>query len=108
MKQYDFSYTTIHTFVTIDEFKVHIKSGPFIKKDIPLANLHHFYVQENRGYKSIYWVYTNDKGKRTKFVSMSDYHNPSFAQLSNDLLQQFPEKSLNHLSEKEAFQVMNI
>jgi hypothetical protein len=108
MKQYDFSYLTINSTVTIDEFKVHIKNGPFIKKDIPLASLQYFYVFPNNDYKSLYWVYTNDKGKRTKFVSMSGSSEPGFAEMCNDLQQQFPEKSLNNLPEKEAFKTMNI
>ena len=108
MKEYQLSYMTLTSRVSMDEHSVKIKQGPFVKKDIALNNLHHFYVMKGDQYNSLYWIYTNEKGKRTKFISMAGQGDPGFAELSNDLVQRFPEKSLNHLSEKEAFQTMNV
>lgn len=108
MKEYQLSYMTLTSYITLDEYSVKIKQGPFVKKDIALNNLHHFYVMKGEQYNSLYWIYTNEKGKRTKFISMASSGDAGFAELTNELLQRFPEKSLNHLPEKEAFKTMNV
>jgi hypothetical protein len=106
MKEFRFSYFTVNNTVTIDGYAIRVKTGPFIKKEIQLNNLHHFYLFDNKDYRSIYLQYTDEKGKSKKIQVMATPAELGFNDLVNELQASFPTKSLNHLSEAEAFKAM--
>lgn len=106
MKEFRFSYFTVSNTVTIDEHTLHVKTGPFIKKQISLLNLQHFYLFDNKDYRSIYLLYTDENGKSKKIQLMATPAEPGFNELLSELHLRFPAKGLNHLSEAEAFKAM--
>ncbi len=106
MKEFRFSYFTLNNIVTIDEYSLKVKSGPFIKKEMQLNNLLHFYLFDNKDYRSVYLVYIDEKGKSKKIQVMATPAELGFNDLLNDLQQRFPERSLNHLAEADAFKAM--
>jgi hypothetical protein len=106
MKEFRFSYFTLNNTVTIDEHTLRAKTGPFIKKEFSLNNLQHFYLFDNKDYRSVFLVYMDDKGKNKKLQLMSTPAEMGFTELVNELQQRFPGNSLNHLSEAEAFKTM--
>jgi hypothetical protein len=106
MKEYSFSYFTVKNTVTIDEYTLRIKTGPFIKKEVSLNNLQHFYLFDNKDYTSIYLIYTDEKGKSKKVQLFATPAELGFIDLVKELQYRFPDKSLNHLSQAEAFKAM--
>lgn len=106
MKEFRFSYFTVNNTVTIDEHTIRIKSGPFIKKELLQNNLQHFYLFDNKDYHSVFLLYTDDKGKSKKIQVFATPAESGFMDFSNELQQRFPGKSLNHLTEAEAFEAM--
>ncbi|MDQ3109594.1 MAG: hypothetical protein M3R17_06830 [Bacteroidota bacterium] len=106
MKEYIFSYFTVKNTVRIDEYALRIKTGPFIKKEMSLNNLQHFYLFDNKDYNSVYLLYTDEKGKPKKVQLIATPAELGFIDLVKELQYRFPEKSLNHLSEAEAFKAM--
>ncbi len=106
MKEFSFNYFAAKNSVSIDDFSVKIKMGPFIKKDFQLANFQNYYMFDNDQYRSVYFLYTDDKGKSKKVQVFSTPAEMGFTELMKELNDRFPTKSLNHLSEAEAFKVM--
>lgn len=106
MKEYNFNYFAAKNSVSIDDYAVKIKMGPFIKKEFQLANLQHFYMFDNEQYRSVYFIYTDEKGKSKKVQVFSTPAEMGFTELMKELNERFPSKSLNHLSEAEAFKIM--
>jgi hypothetical protein len=106
MKEFRFSYFTVNNTVTIDEHIINVKTGPFIKKQISLLSLQHFYLFDNKDYRSIFLLYTDEKGRSKKIQLMATPAEPGFNELLSELHLRFPAKGLNHLSEAEAFKVM--
>ncbi len=106
MKEFNFNYFAAKNSVSIDDYAVKIKMGPFIKKEFQLANLQNFYMFDNDQYRSVYFLYTDDRGKSKKVQVFSTPAEMGFTDLMKELNQRFPAKSLNHLSEAEAFKFM--
>jgi hypothetical protein len=108
MKEFTFNYFAATNVVAFDDFTVKIKMGPFVKKEFPLANLQSFYVFDNNSYRSIFLIYSTDDGKNKKVQVFATPAEMGFTQLVAELTARFPSKSLNHLSEKEAFAAMKV
>ena len=89
MKEFSFSYFTVKNVVTIDEYALRIKSGPFVKKEMQLNNLQHFYLFDNKDYRSVYFLYTDDKGKSKKVQVFSTPAEIGFTDLMSELQTRF-------------------
>jgi hypothetical protein len=108
MKEYKFNYFTAKNSVSIDDFVIRTQRGPFIKKDFPVSSLENYFVFYNNTYQSIFFVYTDDKGKRKKIQVFATPAETEFTNLVNDLKVRFPDKGLNHLSDADAFKAMKV
>src|ERR1041385_7978546 len=108
MKEFHFNYFAASNMVALDDFTIKIKMGPFVKKEFPAANLENFYMFENNTYRSVFLLFSGDNGKRKKVQVFSTPAEMGFTQLIAELNARFPQKSLNHLSEKEAFAAMKV
>lgn len=108
MKEFSFNYFAVKNTVSIDDFVIKTTSGPFIKKEFQTANLQNFYLFDNDQYRSVYFLYTNEKGKSKKTQVFATPAEMGFTELVKELTERFPNKSLNHLSEKEAFAAMKV
>jgi hypothetical protein len=106
MKEFTFNYFAAKNSVAFDDFIVKIKIGPFRKYEFAFPNIQNFYVFDNNQYRSIFITYTDDTGKNKKVQVFSTPAEMGFNQLAAELNAKIPQKSLNHLSEKEAFKVM--
>ncbi len=107
MKEFTFNYFAAKNSVAFDDFTVKIKIGPFRKMEFPFGNLQNFYVFNNKDYRSIYFVYTANNGKNKRIQVFATPAEMGFDQLVAELQAKIPQKSLNHLSEKEAFAAMH-
>jgi hypothetical protein len=108
-KEYVFAYMTAKNSVTIDSYSVLCKIGPFRKKQFAFNNIINFYVFNNQNqYQSLFITYTNDNGKTEKVQMYSQFGEQGFDELINELNTRIPNKSLNHLPEKEAFAAMKV
>ncbi len=91
--------------VTVDDLSIHLKSGPFIKRDFLLSNVQQFYAYHhtvNANFLCLYINYTADNGKTKKVQLMSGERETGFPALVKELELRLPGKSLNHLSQEEA------
>lgn len=108
-KEFAFSYMTAKNSVTIDSYTVLCKMGPFRKKQFPFNNILNYYVFNNQNqYQSLFITYTEEGGKTSKVEMYSDFTEQGFKDLVAELDARVPNKSLNHLSEKEAFAEMKV
>jgi hypothetical protein len=108
-KEYVFAYMTAKNSVTIDSYSVLCKIGPFRKKQFAFNNIINFYVFNNQNqYQSLFITYTNDSGKTEKVQMYSQFGEQGFNELITELSNRIPNKSLNHLPEKEAFAAMKV
>ncbi len=108
MKEFHFSYFTASNMVSVDEFAIRTKTGPFIKKEIPLSNFQNFYIFDNKDYRSVFFLYTDNKGKSKKVQVFATPAETGFDDMIKELHIRFPDKSLNHLSEADAFKAMKV
>ncbi|HET6991036.1 MAG TPA: hypothetical protein VFJ43_06920 [Bacteroidia bacterium] len=108
MKEFNFNYFTAKNSVSIDDFLIRTKTGPFIKKEFPITNLQSFFIFYNNTYQSVFFIYTDDKGKSKKIQVFATPAEVGFTELVNELNARFPSKSLNHLSDAEAFKAMKV
>ncbi|CAN5399651.1 hypothetical protein BH09BAC5_BH09BAC5_01870 [soil metagenome] len=106
MKEFSFAYITVKNTVSIDDYIIKVKTGPFIKKEFAQNNLQHFYMFDNKDYRSVYFQYIDDKGKLKKIQVMASPAETGFTEMIKELETRFPAKSLNQLSEAEAFKIM--
>ncbi len=106
MKEFSFAYMTNKVVVQLDDFNVNVKIGPFIKKNFPFTSIQHYYVFNNDTYVSLFITYTETSGKTKKVQLISANGEAGFLQLVNELNARIPAKSLNNLTEKEAFAIM--
>lgn len=101
--EYVFSYMATKNSVLFDGMNVMIKSGPFSKKAFAFMNILHWYVYEDKTYRSIFISYTDEAGKQKKIQLFAQLGEPGFAQLVEGLNASIGAKGLNHLPKKEAF-----
>jgi hypothetical protein len=106
MKEYKFSYMTAKNTVAFDDISFRAKIGPIIKKGFSTTNLQNFYLFSNNDYQALYITYLAENGKAKKVQLFAGYGEASFKELVDDLSAKFPAKSLNHLTEAEAFKIM--
>lgn len=85
---------------------VNIKQGPFRKTTFPFANILHWYVYEDKTYRSLFISYNNDLGKQKKIQLFAQLGEPGFADIIEAFNQTIAAKNLNHLPKKEAFKIM--
>jgi hypothetical protein len=107
MAQYSFNYFALVNRVTLDDFAVKVESG-FTKKEFQFQSIQHFYVANNRNHQVLYITYTDDKGKNKNVQLFATPSEMGFTQLVAEFQSKIPGKSLNHLSEKEAFAILKI
>jgi len=104
--EYIFSYMTNKNSLTFDGVNVLVKQGPFRKTTFAFASIGHWYVFDDKTYRSLYITYTNEAGKAKKVQLVSQLGEPGFRDIVEALNASIPNKSLNHLPQKEAFKVM--
>jgi len=105
-REYIFEYMGTKNSVTFDGYNVLCKRGPFRKNSFPVANMVNYYVYEDKSYRSLYFTYTDDSGKMKKVMMYSQLGEIGLRDLVEALNASMPTKSLNHLTEREAFQAM--
>lgn len=109
MKEYAFNYMTTKNVVSLDDINVNVKIGPIIKKNFLFGNIINFYVfNNNNTYHSLFITYTDEGGKSKKIQLYSSPGDWTFRALCDDLNARIPGKSLNHLSEADAFKAMKM
>lgn len=112
-KEFAFSYMTGKNSVTLDSYNVLCKMGLLRKKQFAFNNILNFYVftnvnQKHNQYQSLYITFTEENGKTSKVQLLSQIGEQGFNDLVAELTARIPNKSLNHLPEKEAFAAMKV
>jgi hypothetical protein len=110
MKEFKFGYMTTKSTVQLNGMNVHVQRGPFIKMDFLFSNIIHFYKFDNKGHyhQLIIRYYDEKKSKEKNLLLFSDAGDWGFRALVDEFTTTIPAKSLNHLPEKEAFQVLKM
>ena len=109
MKEFNFTYIAAKNVVTIDEQTITAKSGPFIKHEFSVKEFKHFYRFETKDYHVLYMTHYSERTGKTKKVQLYSQDGlGDFKNLCDELQQKFPDKSLNHLSEAEAFKALQV
>lgn len=108
MKEFSFQYFTVKNTVAFDDFTVKIKLGPLRKYEFPFPNIVNYYLFDNNQYRSFFITYTDNSGKTKKVQIFSTPAEIEFNQMVAEFQAKIPAKSLNHLSEKEAFAAMKM
>ncbi|HEU4719062.1 MAG TPA: hypothetical protein VFU15_14560 [Bacteroidia bacterium] len=106
MKEFRFNYLTMSIKVTIDDFNFAAQVGPIRKYRFALSDLVNYYLLVNAQYYVLMITYLNEKGKTKKLMIYSQYNEPKFKELNEELDARCGSKSLNHLDKKEALKVM--
>lgn len=107
MQTFTFPYYTTKNSLTADEFSIKAQMGPLVKREFAPSDLLNFYHFKNKQYDALYATY-NAEGKTKKIQLFSNLNEPQFAEMVQYFQQKYPSQSLNHLSDKEAFQAMHI
>ena len=105
-REYIFEYMGAKSSVTLDGYNVLCKIGPFRKKNFPFANIKYYYLQQSGTHQTLFFVYTNEAGKDKRIQMPSHLGQPGLQDLMNELFVRIPAKTLNNLTEKEAFKTM--
>jgi hypothetical protein len=106
-KEFSFEYYSAVSSVSIDNMFIQMKMG-FAKRNFPVSALRNFYLVSKNQYQTFYVTYTDESGKLKKCPMNAQAGDAQLAALVSEMTARFPEKSLNHLSQKEAFRVMNV
>ncbi len=105
-REFIFSYMMNKNSVSFDGTSVIIKRGAFHKTTFPFHSINNWYVYEEKTYRSLFFTYTNEAGKAKKIQLISQLGDIGFRDLVEELNMSIGAKGLNHLTQKEAFQVM--
>lgn len=106
-KSFSFEYAAAVTTITLDNQIMEIKTG-FVKRLINLSQLKHFYLVSKNSYHTLYITYEERNGKVKKAAMNAEANDPELLKLVKEMSERFPGKSLNHLSEKEAYRTMQV
>src|SRR5258708_1328464 len=87
---------------------VSLQIGPLVKKEFEPSALQFFYQFETSQYKALFLTYTGRDGKTKKAHVYSDLNESHFAEMMEYLKSKFPDRCLNHLSQQEALNKMNV
>lgn len=104
---YSFEYAAAVNTISIDKRYMLIKTG-FVKKQFSLGQLQHFYLVSKNHYQTLFITYIDEFGKYKKAAMNADPGDPEMTKLMKELNERFQNKSLNHLSQSEAFKKMNV
>ena len=80
----------------------------FTKKLFLASKLQHYYLVSKKQYQTLYIAYEDENGKTKKCPMNAEAHDAQMALLMTELKERFPDKSLNHLTQSEAFKTMNV
>ncbi|HTF04589.1 MAG TPA: hypothetical protein VK826_11210, partial [Bacteroidia bacterium] len=105
-REYIFDYMGNKSSVTLDGYNVLCKLGPFRKRNFLFANIKYYYLQKAANYQTLFIIYTDDLGKDKRVQFPAHPGEQGLHDLVNELFAQIPTKTLNNLSEKEAFKTM--
>jgi hypothetical protein len=106
MPEFTFSYMTSKNHVNIDEKSLHIKIGPFVKKEIALSNILYFYVKDYKEYREFIIHHTKANGKSSNLKLLGSYGSQDIDNLANFLAASYPTKDLRKMDSKEALKLM--
>jgi hypothetical protein len=108
MPTFSFSFYTNTCTITIDDFNVHCKIGPFLKKEFAFTSIQHYYVWNTKTNMTLYITYMDNAGKIKKVPLASALGDQGFFQLRAYLDEKIPGKSLCHLDEATAFKSLQM
>ncbi|MBI3511614.1 MAG: hypothetical protein HY064_13215 [Bacteroidetes bacterium] len=108
MPYFQFKYMTNTCTANIDDFTVATTTGPFVKKNFAFNDILNFYYQQKSTLHSIIITYNDANGKKKKTMMYANPGEPGIQQLNAYLMEKIPGKSVNGLSEKEAYRAMAI
>lgn len=106
-KSFSFEYAAAVSTITMDNQQMEIKTG-FVKRLINVSQLKHFYLVSKNNYHTLYITYEERSGKVKKVAMNAEVNDPELLKFVKEMSEQFPSKSLNHLSEKEAYRTMQV
>lgn len=106
-KEFSFEYSAAVCTVVLDGANIDLKMG-FRKRNFPLSRLQHFYLIKKKSYQTLYLTYEDESGKTKKLPMNSNGGDAQMNAFVAELESRFPSKSLNHLSQAEAFKIMKV
>jgi hypothetical protein len=106
-KEFSFEYTAAVCTVILDGSNIDLKMG-FVKRNFPVSCLQHFYLVKKKSYQTLYLAYEDESGKTKKLPMNSNGGDAQMNAFVAELESRFPSKSLNHLSQAEAFKIMKV
>ncbi len=106
-KEFSFTYSAAVCSVIMDGMYVQIKMG-FVKRVFLASKLRNYYLVSKSTYQTLYISYEDETGKVKKCPMNSNAGDAEMASLMEELKARFPDKSLNHLSQAEAFKTMKV
>lgn len=104
---FSFEYAAAVNTVSLGRQTMEIKMG-FAKRQFPLTQLKHFYLVSKSSYQTLYITFMDELGKVKKAAMNAKAGDLELAKLMAELTERFPDKSLNHLSQGEAFKQMRV
>lgn len=106
-RTYSFEYAAAVNTVSLGRESMEIKMG-FAKRQFPLRQMKHFYLVSKSSYQTLYITFMDELGKVKKAAMNAEAGDSALAKLMAELSERFPDKSLNHLSQAEAFKQMKV
>lgn len=106
-KTFSFEYAAAVNTIAMDKRYMLVKAG-FAKKQFSFDQLLHFYLVSKSSYQTLYITFIDESGKSKKVAMNADAGDPEMTKLMKELNEKFPNKSLNHLSQSEAFKKMKV
>jgi hypothetical protein len=106
-KEFTFSYSAGVSTVIIDSMYIQVKMG-FTKRLFLASSLRNYYLISKNAYQTLYIAYEDETGKLKKCPLNAEAGDSQMAQLVAELQSRFPDKSLNNLTQAEAFKIMKV
>ncbi len=106
MQEFNLTYMTSKAHVTLEDRTLHVKIGPFVKKNIELSSIEYFFIKEYKDYKELIIRHTKANGKVTNLRIICSYGIEDIDNLANTLGVHFPAKDLRKIDPKEAMKLM--
>ncbi|MEP7111317.1 MAG: hypothetical protein ABI760_25195 [Ferruginibacter sp.] len=77
-----------------------------MKRTILFSGLRNYYLMHSKMFSTMLFTYEDNNGKFKRWSMSGQPHNEQVQLLNAELEKRFPGKSLNNLSQKEAFKIM--